>query len=224
MKNWKRIALAVGGVLVAVLLAVALWRMGGAPEGETLPSPEPSSSVSAVPTPEVSALPTPEVSPATSPSPSPTPSPEATPTPTASPTPQPSEAPAALTCSVSIRCDTILDNLDLLDPEKTELVPSDGVLLSRSDVTFEEGESAFDLLKWVCQDEGVHLEFSITPGYGSAYIEGIGNLYEFDCGERSGWLYQVNGQAPDRACSEYQLQPDDKVEFLYSCDWGQDLT
>ncbi len=114
--------------------------------------------------------------------------------------------------------------MDLLDPEKTELVPEDGVLLSRSDVTFEEGESAFDLLKRVCRDEDVHLEFSITPGYGSAYIEGIGNLYEFDCGERSGWLYQVNGQVPDRACSEYQLQADDKVEFLYSCDWGQDLT
>lgn len=218
MKNWKRIVLAVGGVLVAVLLAVALWRMGGAPEEETLPSPEPSPSVSAVPTPEASASPTPEVSP--SPSATPTPSPEAAP----SPTPQQSEAPAALSCSISIRCDTILDNLDLLDPEKTELVPEDGVLLSQSDVTFEEGESAFDLLKRVCQDEGVHLEFSITPGYGSAYIEGIGNLYEFDCGERSGWLYQVNGQTPDRACSEYLLQADDKVEFLYSCDWGQDLT
>ncbi len=224
MKNWKRIALAVGGVLVAVLLAVVLWRMDGAPEEGTLPSPEPSPSVSAVPTPAPSPSSTPEVSASTSPSASPTPSPDATSAPTVSPTPQPSEAPAALTCSVSIRCDTILDNLDLLDPEKTELVPADGVLLTQSDVTFEEGESAFDLLKQVCQDEGVHLEFSITPGYGSAYIEGIGNLYEFDCGERSGWLYQVNDQVPDRACSEYLLQANDKVEFLYSCDWGQDLT
>ncbi len=224
MKYWKRIALAVGGVLVAVLLAVVLWRMDGAPEEGTLPSPEPSPSVSAVPTPAPSPSSTPEVSASTSPSASPTPSPDATSAPTVSPTPQPSEAPAALTCSVSIRCDTILDNLDLLDPEKTELVPADGVLLTQSDVTFEEGESAFDLLKQVCQDEGVHLEFSITPGYGSAYIEGIGNLYEFDCGERSGWLYQVNGQVPDRACSEYQLQADDEIEFLYSCDWGQDLT
>ncbi len=220
MKNWKRIALAVGAVAVAVLLAVVLWRMGDAPEGDPLPSPEPSPSVSAVPTPTPSPSPTPEASASTSPSPNP----EATPVPTASPTPQPTEAPAALTCSVSIRCDTILDNMDLLDPEKTELVPADGVLLSQSDVTFEEGECAFDLLKRVCQDEGVHLEFSITPGYGSAYIEGIGNLYEFDCGERSGWLYRVNGQVPDRACSEYQLQAGDKVEFLYSCDWGQDLT
>ncbi len=218
MKNLKRFALAVGGVALAVLLAVLLWRMGGAPEEETRPSPEPSPSVSVVPTPTPSPSPTPEAS--ASPSVSPTPSPEAAP----SPTPQPSEDSAALSCSISIRCDTILDNMDLLDPEKTELVPSDGVLLSLSDVTFEEGENAFDLLKQVCQDEGVHLEFSITPGYGSAYIEGIGNLYEFDCGERSGWLYQVNGQVPDRACSEYLLQADDKVEFLYSCDWGQDLT
>lgn len=127
-------------------------------------------------------------------------------------------------CTLAIRCETIFDNLDDLKPEKAELVPSDGVLLPATSATFTQGESAFDLLKRVCREENIHLEFSITPGYGSAYIEGVGNIYAQDCGERSGWLYKVNGASPDVACSDYILQPGDAVEFLYSCNWGEDLT
>ncbi|MEG1857186.1 MAG: hypothetical protein RR216_00500, partial [Pseudoflavonifractor sp.] len=33
----------------------------------------------------------------------------------------------AFTCTLSIRCDTVLENPDWLDPEKVELVPEDGV-------------------------------------------------------------------------------------------------
>ena len=33
--------------------------------------------------------------------------------------------------------------------------------------------------------------------YNSVYIEGINNLYEFDCGELSGWMYKVNGWFPN---------------------------
>lgn len=134
---------------------------------------------------------------------------------------QPGEA--EMVCTLSIRCDTVLDNWDDLDAEKAELVPPDGILLAETGVSFQEGESAFDALKRACRDNGVHLEFSTTPGYGSAYIEGIGNLYEFDCGPRSGWLYKVNGQVSNLACSAYTLQSGDRVEFLYSCDWGEDL-
>lgn len=127
-------------------------------------------------------------------------------------------------CTLAIRCETILDNLNDLTPEKAELVPSDGVLLPATSAAFTRGESAFDLLKRLCREENIHLEFSTTPGYGSAYIEGIGNIYAQDCGERSGWLYKVNGASPDVACSDYTLQSGDRVEFLYSCDWGNDLT
>lgn len=41
------------------------------------------------------------------------------------------------------------------------------------------------------------MESNWTPAYNSAYIEGIGNLYEFDCGNLSGWMYSVNGVWPD---------------------------
>jgi hypothetical protein len=128
-----------------------------------------------------------------------------------------------LKCTFFIECSTILNNLDMLDPEKLEMVPSDGVILAKTTVTFYEGESVFDVLQRVCKEYGIHMESSWTPIYNSAYIEGIHNLYEFDCGALSGWMYQVNGWYPNYGCSRYQLQDGDTVQWRYTCDLGEDV-
>ena len=123
----------------------------------------------------------------------------------------------SFTCTFSIECSTILNNLSDLDPEKLEMVPSDGVILATTTVSFYEGESVFDVLQRVCQENGIHMEASWTPIYNSAYVEGIHNLYEFDCGNESGWMYRVNGWYPNYGCSRYQLAQDDVVEWRYTC-------
>ena len=127
------------------------------------------------------------------------------------------------TCTFSIECSTILNNLSMLDPDKMEAVPSGGVILAKTTVTFYEGESVFDVLQRVCKEKGIHMESSWTPIYNSAYIEGIHNLYEFDCGELSGWMYRVNGWYPNYGCSRYQLKDGDVVEWRYTCDLGNDV-
>lgn len=127
------------------------------------------------------------------------------------------------TCTFSIECSTILNNLEDLDPDKLELVPSDGVILPPTTVTFNEGESVFDVLQRVCKENNIHLESSWTPIYNSAYIEGIHNLYEFDCGSLSGWTYRVNGWYPNYGCSRYQLVQGEVVEWRYTCDLGKDV-
>lgn len=127
------------------------------------------------------------------------------------------------TCTFSIECSTILNNLADLDPDKRELVPSNGVILAPTKVIFYEGESVFDVLQRVCKENGIHMESSWTPVYNSAYIEGIHNLYEFDCGELSGWMYRVNGWYPNYGCSRYQLVDGEVVEWRYTCDLGNDV-
>ena len=127
------------------------------------------------------------------------------------------------TCIFSIECSTILNNLADLDPDKLELIPADGVILPPTVVTFYEGESVFDVLQRVCKENGIHLEFSWTPIYNSAYIEGIHNLYEFDCGALSGWTYRVNGWYPNYGCSRYKLADGEVVEWRYTCDLGKDV-
>ena len=112
-------------------------------------------------------------------------------------------------CTILIECKTILDNLDDLDPDKREIVPRDGVILAKTTVTFYDGESVFDLLQRICKEKKIHMESSFTPMYNSAYIEGIANLYEFDCGPLSGWMYSVNGWYPNYGCSRYSLSDED---------------
>ena len=130
---------------------------------------------------------------------------------------------SAYTCTLSISCATILDNLDLVEAQKKPLVPADGWLLPETTVTFCQGESVFDVLLRVCKENKLHMEYMDTPMYNSAYIEGIGNLYEFDVGPLSGWMYHVNGWFPNYGCSRYALQDGDVVCWVYTCDLGSDV-
>jgi len=127
----------------------------------------------------------------------------------------------SFTCTLSVSCAGILEHMDWLDADKHELVPPDGVLLPPTQVTIYQGESVFNVLQRELKRSRIHLEFVNTPLYNTAYIEGIANLYEFDCGEFSGWMYSVNGWFPNYGSSRYILQPGDVVEWGYTCEAGQ---
>lgn len=128
-----------------------------------------------------------------------------------------------MTATLSVSSLTILNNMKLLDPEKVDLVPKDGVIFKAQQVTFYEGESVFNVLQREMKKNKIHMEFVNTPIYNSAYIEGINNLYEFDCGELSGWMYKVNGWFPNYGASRYQLKQGDVIEWVYTCDLGRDV-
>ena len=127
------------------------------------------------------------------------------------------------TCYLSISCATLLDNMDKLTAGKESLIPSDGIIFAKREVTFYEGESVFDVLLRETQNNRIHMEYSFTPIYNSNYIEGINNLYEFDGGQGSGWMYAINGWYPNYGCSRYAVQDKDVIEFNYTCDLGRDL-
>lgn len=127
------------------------------------------------------------------------------------------------TCTISINCDNILKNWNMLDKSKQSCVPADGWILREVEVEFKKGQTVFDVLKDITKKKSIQLEYSFTALYGSYYIEGIHNLYEFDCGELSGWEYCVNGKFPAFGCSKYVLKDGDKIEWKYTCDLGADV-
>lgn len=128
-----------------------------------------------------------------------------------------------LTCTLEVRCDTLLGKLDQMTPEKAALVPGDGILLETVELEFVGGESVFDVFRKVLREEKIHFEYVDASAYDSVYIEGIGNIYEFDCGPQSGWMYSVNGVHPGLGCSAYTLADGDVIVFNYTCDLGADL-
>ena len=128
-----------------------------------------------------------------------------------------------LTCTLEIRCDTLLGNLAKMQDGKAALVPEDGVMLEATEVEFTAGESVFDVFRKVLREEKIHFEYVDASVYDSVYIEGIGNIYEFDCGPQSGWMFSVNGIYPGLGCSAYTLADGDVILFNYTCDLGADL-
>ncbi len=225
-------------IIIAIIL-VASFIFGGNIPREPSPSATQAPTVSPVPVMEQVPAPTPEF---TTPPATETPKKEIPPkateapikktvAPTPAPTqlaPQPSTAPDSnasedLTCTISITCNTILSNMSFLADGKQNIVPPDGVILPEKTAVFYEGESVFNVLARECRQNNIHLEFVNVPFYNSAYIEGIGNLYEFDCGELSGWMYKVNGDFPQFGSSQYTVKKDDKIEWVYTCNSGKDV-
>lgn len=140
-------------------------------------------------------------------------------------TTQPSQTePVEKTVTLSISAKTILNNWDDLKKEKQPFVPKNGWILAPTKLSFKEGESVYDILVRATREAGIQMESSWTPMYDAYYVEGINQLYEFDCGGLSGWMYQVNGWFPNYGCSKYtDLHDGDTIKWEYTCDLGHDL-
>lgn len=75
--------------------------------------------------------------------------------------------------------------------------------------TFNEGATAYDALCAL----GLSVNAHGSP-YGT-YVAAIGGLAEKEHGSTSGWMYSVNGVAPNTACSNYVLHNGDSVVWYY---------
>ncbi|MDD3840408.1 MAG: DUF4430 domain-containing protein [Clostridia bacterium] len=129
--------------------------------------------------------------------------------------------------TLTIKCHTILKNRDKLDPalNSERFVPSDGVILKKTKFELKDGETVFDILVKATRKYRIHMQYQGADKnqYGSVYVQGINNLYEFSCGELSGWMYCVNGRYPNYGCSLYKLKEGDDIQWNYTCDLGRDL-
>ena len=76
----------------------------------------------------------------------------------------------------------------------------------------------------VLERAGKKFGFSFdTKGAPSVYVSGISNIYEFDFGDLSGWLYFVNGESPSLSCAEYIRSDGDSIEWRYTVDLGKEF-
>ena len=137
--------------------------------------------------------------------------------------PESNPEPVSKYVTISITCHTILNNLDKVSDNKKGIIPSNGVILSQKQVEINDGDTVFDVLLRETRKQRIHMDFVESPVYGSAYIKGINNIYEFDAGELSGWMYSVNGVFPNYGCSIYNLNDGDVIQWMYTCDLGKDL-
>lgn len=126
-------------------------------------------------------------------------------------------------CEIQIVCENAVNYANNHSGVILNDTVKSGVILRTMSVYITDGKTVFDVLKKVCEENKIQLEYTKTPLYNSYYIEGIGDLYEFDCGSSSGWIYKVNGTKPNYSCSEYEVKSGDKITFAYTCKNGADV-
>ena len=123
----------------------------------------------------------------------------------------------ALNVTISISCDTIAG--------KNINIPTDGIILKNTELSLKHGSTVYDALVQAAKANSIHVENNAQTGnnYTSAYITGINYIYESDFGDLSGWVYHVNGVSPSVGCGGYTLSEGDTIEWLYTCDLGEDV-
>ena len=124
--------------------------------------------------------------------------------------------------TITIRCDTAVNNGMHQESKWSGIVPASGCILPVTAVDIQGGETVFDILAAVCDKYKLHMSYRGGTGSG-CYVDGINNLYEFDGGRWSGWMYCVNGWYPNYGCGVYFVSAGDVIEWNYTCDLGLDL-
>lgn len=86
---------------------------------------------------------------------------------------------------------------------------ADGRVSGSAHPTFKKGATAYDAL---C---ATGLSVSTKSSQYGLYVSAIGGLAEFEYGGKSGWMYSVNGSAPNVSCGKYMLKDGDTVSWYY---------
>lgn len=141
---------------------------------------------------------------------------------TPTPTPDQKQDSKKDTATITIRCDTAVKNGMHLESKWAGIVPVSGCILDVTTVEIETGDTAFDILNRVCKKYKIQMEFTGSTS-SQYYVEGINNLYEFDGGRWSGWMYCVNGWYPNYGCGTFRVKAGDVIEWKYTCNMGDDL-
>lgn len=118
------------------------------------------------------------------------------------------------TVTLSISCTRAVGQTD------NKYIPQNGVILT-AEYTLNDGDTVFDVLLKASKENKIQLDY--TGSQDLIYIKGINYLYEFDCGDLSGWTYKVNDTVPNVGCSGYVLNDGDVIEWVYTLDVGKDI-
>jgi hypothetical protein len=113
------------------------------------------------------------------------------------------------TVTLTVRCDTITGKPS---------APENPVIIDSTEFEIEQGETVYSVLARASRLKKIPFEHN-----SNYYVSGIDNLYEYQFGELSGWMYKVNGVLPSVGCNEYVLSDGDEIQWLYTCDIGNDL-
>lgn len=102
---------------------------------------------------------------------------------------------------------------------KVGIYTDEKALVESIDIDYKEGDTAYTVLKRLLGNK----VDSIGSGE-NLYVQGIDELYEFDKGSQSGWVYAVNRSMPQVSAGIFDIKAGDEIIWHYTLDLGKDIT
>lgn len=93
-------------------------------------------------------------------------------------------------------------------------------ILSPTKVPIKNGDALLTTMRTILKQKGIPI--SVRGSGASAYVEGIGDLYEFDHGPLSGWTAEKNGVKLDRSAGITTVKNGDSIQWIYTTDYTKD--
>jgi hypothetical protein len=89
-----------------------------------------------------------------------------------------------------------------------------GTIIVATSVGIKDGDTVYDVLLQAAKNRNIVLD---TSGSGStAYIHGIDNIYEFDYGAKSGWVFKLNSVSLTKSVGSTNVKDGDRIECYYT--------
>lgn len=124
-----------------------------------------------------------------------------------------------LVCTVLTACS---NHMPPCEPENAAMTVTisitgkdDEIILSDFPVGIYDGNTVLDVLVYATKKNNIQVDYI---GFDkTAYIKGINNLYEFDFGSASGWIYAINDpdNCPTVSCGAYAPEDKDQIIWKY---------
>jgi hypothetical protein len=89
----------------------------------------------------------------------------------------------------------------------------DGNAISKTELPFNEGLTAFSALKNLADLKKIPLDYMGSGRF--LYVQGINGQMERDKGATSGWIYSVNGVTPSVSSGDFDIKEEDVIEWIY---------
>jgi len=93
-------------------------------------------------------------------------------------------------------------------------------ILSPTKVSIHDGDTLLSATRTILKQKGIPI--SVRGSGATAYVEGIGELFEFDHGPLSGWIAEKNGVKLDRSAGIKTVKNGDSIRWIYTTDYTKD--
>lgn len=91
-----------------------------------------------------------------------------------------------------------------------------GTILPATKVSIKDGDTILQVLLHAASSHSPKLVVDYTGSGAMAYVQGIDNIYEFDYGAKSGWLFKQNGVSLTKSVGVTNIKAGDRIECYYT--------